>query len=304
MRQVERASTNQEIIQKNSKTFFWASLFFSKTQRIDAWRLYSWCRYVDDSIDSAKTASEAQQNLETVRDLTKRALLGEENLACPFAELAKLKKAHRFPDKWALDLVRGLAMDAQGFRPQDESELKDYCYCVAGTVGLIMCPIMGFQGNITANVENDPALTAALKLGEAMQLTNISRDLWEDHKMNRCYVPLSWLNENGLNFETLWNDDNKSSLLNLRQRILVMAENSYKLGFSGLVYLPLRAALAVVIAGFLYRAIGRKALHLEEKSLKERTVIGVPHKVGITISALLYFIGVVWKKLMIRVFRS
>jgi phytoene synthase len=135
----------------------------------------------------------------------------------------------------AFELLAGMRMDVEGTRYASLEELKVYCYRVAGVVGLMMARVMGAR---------DPrALLHARDLGEAMQLTNIARDVAEDERLGRVYLPQNWLTEYG-RVATV-------------DRLLTEAERGYVSGLQGLPYLPLRAAWAVASAAFIYRDIGQ-----------------------------------------------
>lgn len=151
-------------------------------------------------------------------------------------------------------------MDVDGAKIQDEEQLLDYCYCVAGTVGLMMCYVMG--------VKSEQAYSHALSMGQAMQLTNIARDVAEDLNINRIYFPRTWLKEFNLGEENF--KDHKQQWPQLVERLLSKADQAYENGFAGLRYLNFRAALAVIIAGFVYRDIGSKIRRSIPRSFEKR----------------------------------
>ena len=270
------APSEREIIFKGSKTFSAASLLFKEPQREGAWSLYSWCRFVDDEIDQCEEKKEVLQKLYEVKEKTHLAFAGAAHWA-PYFALQKTAIKFQLQETQALDLVRGLEWDATQTRIQNWEELKDYCYCVAGTVGLMMSAIMG--------VKNDEAHEPALKLGEAMQLTNIARDIHEDLNLGRIYIPQTWLQEFGVT-ESDFKAEPRSRIP-LMLKLLETAEGSYKAGLSGLRYLPFRAAWAVGSAGLIYREIGRQIKRSPTTYLTKRSVVPLPKKLFLILSALI-----------------
>lgn len=238
-------------IRGGSKSFAFASLFFSKRERACAWLLYAWCRYCDDQIDGAPTSEAARERLADLEHWIRRAAGSAEPLALPQAEgLRLVLRECELPIEYPLDLLRGMRMDIEGYRGRSLPELLDYCYCVAGVVGLMMCHIMG--------VSDRRALRHALHLGQAMQLSNICRDFDEDWRLGRVYVPGEWLAEHSLGWREFDSPTGRGLWPQFARRILELAEKKYRSGREGLSFLPFRAAWAVAIALGTYRRIGEK----------------------------------------------
>lgn len=264
-------------IANGSKSFFLASLFFPKDMRQDCWILYRWCRACDDRIDLAPNPALASVALARLKDETLTALefqSGPEE----FAALGDLFKRHRIPHRFALDLLRGLAKDTYGAHYQTLKDVEDYAYDVAGAVGLMMARLMGAE---------DPAAAAPAKnLGEAMQLTNIARDVEEDFRRGRIYLPGEWLEEAGVDSTRLTDPSQQERLFAVVSRLLGRADELYASGLSGLKYLPWRAALAVAAAALIYRAIGRKIRRRGPRALARRTVVGTGEKLLLALGSL------------------
>ena len=268
-------SDGKQAIVKGSKSFSLASFFFSQEQKEGAWLLYSWCRHVDDEIDQCSDPELAQAKVAEVRALTTQALNNPALASGPYQSLGLIAKKHAIPHQYSLDLIRGLEIDVAGAHITDETALLDYCYCVAGTVGLMMCSIMG--------VTSPKALPHALAMGQAMQMTNIARDIQDDLKIGRIYLPRTWLAECGLSEESF--AQNRQRWFELADRLLHKAEESYTLGLQRLRYLPWRAAWAVIIAAYIYRAIGRKILRQGHQAVERRTYICLREKIWLTLQA-------------------
>lgn len=264
-------------IRKGSKTFALASLFFRDEQKIGAWRLYSWCRFVDDEIDFAPDTDGARRKLRALRTETEAAFRHCPSVREPMHDLAQLSQSVGLPSRYAIDLLDGMDMDVRNCRYHDIEELLRYCYCVAGTVGLMMCHVMG--------VSSRRAPAYAVSLGLAMQLTNIARDLKEDYERGRFYLPLDWCREEGLVIERALDLDQRAALRRVTERVLAEAEFFYDRGLEGLRYLPGRSAWAVAVAARFYREIGRRWLRAGDAAVDFRQVVPLWKKALLTVSA-------------------
>jgi len=252
---------HRETIRKGSKSFSAASLFFSKKQKEAAWRLYSWCRYCDDQIDDVP----ADQAMVRLDQLRKQFALGSKSSSFAFRALAQLSSEHSIPSGYPLHLLRGMEMDVVGRRYRTLNELEEYCFCVAGVVGLMMCHVM--------RVTSDQALRHAVALGNAMQLTNICRDIREDFARGRVYLPMDWLCEMGISDQEIISPIHYKGLVLLQERLLKRADELYAEGYEGLIYLSFRSAWAVLIAGYVYSFIGTKIKKSLGRSLDQRIYV-------------------------------
>ncbi|HEY5907323.1 MAG TPA: phytoene/squalene synthase family protein, partial [Vicinamibacteria bacterium] len=188
----ERALCRQ-VLALHSKSFALAGTLFPPGARDDAAAVYAWCRRADDAVDLAGP-DHASASLARMRgELDK--IFGGGSLTDPilvgFQEVAE---ARQIPRCYAEELLHGLQMDVEFTRYQTLDELMLYCYRVAGTVGLMMCHVMG--------VADPRALRHAAHLGMAMQLTNICRDVMEDWDRRHIYLPDELLGEPGA--DELW----------------------------------------------------------------------------------------------------
>ena len=169
-------SYDPQSLEKHGKSFYWASFFLPNKNKDAASELYSICRYFDDLADKATTDQSEK-------------LKSEFEQICNNVEhpINKFFKSNNIPIQILGDLIQGLIQDQKLVRIQTEKDLIEYSYQVAGTVGLMMKPLI--------LVKNKNANKHAVDLGIAMQLTNIARDIYEDAIMNRVYLPKEWLNE-------------------------------------------------------------------------------------------------------------
>lgn len=278
-------------IRKGSKSFFLASLFFGHRTREACWVLYRWCRHCDDQVDnggSAQTLIELRMSTDDGLNLKSADVL--------FSELGKVCETHGIPHTYPHELLNGFEKDVRGVSLEQPKDLEDYAYQVAGVVGLMMSHIMG--------ADMPSAISPAKSLGNAMQLTNIARDVKEDFENGRIYLPRAWLKESELEPEGLLDSSQRSRLFELVKRLLARADELYRDGYAGLHYLPFRAALAVSIAGSIYSSIGRKILARGESALDERIYVTLPEKLFLTLEGIVRVLAIVPRRLAMRSIRA
>ena len=265
--------TNTYSIKSEGKSFYWASFFLPKKNRIAASRLYSICRYLDDVADNSKldTSSEIKNIFNQIK----------ENES---SEINIFFKKNNINLGILKDLIDGLISDQQNVRVTDEKELINYSYKVAGTVGLMMLPII--------NTKDAEARKHAIDLGIAMQLTNIARDVYEDAKMNRLYLPKEWLGQVSVS-DLIDNklDDQKKRLIELSIKNLIeLSDKFYANGFSGMKFIPLRTRLAIFFAAKIYKGIGEKIKSGGYVYKLERIYLNKLEKLWITIISIPEFL--------------
>ena len=265
--------TNTYSIKSEGKSFYWASFFLPKKNRIAASRLYSICRYLDDVADNSKLDTSSQ--IKYIFNQIKENESSEINI---------FFKKNNINIGILKDLIDGLISDQQNVRVTDERELIDYSYKVAGTVGLMMLPII--------NTKDAEARKHAIDLGIAMQLTNIARDVYEDAKMNRLYLPKEWLGQVSIS-DLIDNklDDQKKKLIELSIKNLIeLSDKFYANGFSGMKFIPLRTRLAIFFAAKIYKGIGEKIKSGGYVYKLERIYLNKLEKLWITIISIPEFL--------------
>ncbi|HEY0381023.1 MAG TPA: squalene/phytoene synthase family protein [Candidatus Elarobacter sp.] len=182
------------IARVHSRTFYLSSLFLSPAKRRAVWAVYAFCRTADDIVDRITPARERLAAL----DAWERKLFDAyDGRATDPTFIALADAAHRFaiPIAPALDLLRGARMDVTVRGYATFEELQTYCYLVASTVGLLVMPILG--------THSPEASRYAIALGRAMQMTNILRDVGEDARMGRIYLPAEDLRRFGCDESTI-----------------------------------------------------------------------------------------------------
>ena len=228
------------MIRKGSKSFSLAARLFDPATRDAAFFLYGWCRYCDDQVDGLGAAANPavlHNRLAALRARTAAAFASEPVEEPVFIALQYIARRYAIPSHYATELIEGMAMDVNATRYRSFAELLLYCYRVAGTVGLMMAHVMG--------VRDEQALRHAAHLGIAMQLTNIARDVIEDAALSRVYLPLSWLDEAGINAAEIAAAKNRPALARIVARLLAEADRYYRSGDQGLWHLSFRSACAV-----------------------------------------------------------
>jgi phytoene synthase len=168
------------IVESHAKTFYLSSLFLPPEKRRAVWAVYAFCRTADDIVDRL---APARERLAAIDAWERRLRASYRGVAAGPVFVAFSDAAQRFeiPLEPALDLLRGVRMDAAVDRYPTYALLSEYCYLVASTVGLLVMPILG--------VQSPHARGYAVALGRAMQMTNILRDVGEDARMGRIYLP-------------------------------------------------------------------------------------------------------------------
>jgi phytoene synthase len=244
-------------------------------------QLYAWCRHADDVVDgqvlgrSPVPVGDTAARLAGLRAETLAALRSDRPVSPPFAALRTVARRHAFPERWPLDLIEGLAMDVEGRSYAGIDDTLDYAYHVAGVVGVMMARIMGARG--------ERVLDRACDLGIAFQLTNIARDVRDDHRIGRVYLPQDWL---AAASAEVGDDIPSPELYAVILRLLDAAEPYYASARAGLPALPFRAAWSIASALRIYRAIGERIRTLGPEAYRARIGTGTATKARLALLAL------------------
>lgn len=260
------------IIGRGSKSFAQAARLFDADTRASVHMLYAWCRYCDDEIDGQdggfaradQSPLSAGTRLAQIREHTLQALEGRAEKTV-YQALARVVTKHGVPHRHPLELLDGFAMDVTGRAYHSADDTLDYCYHVAGVVGVMMAMIMG--------VRDGNSLNRACDLGIAFQLTNIARDAIPDAEAGRLYLPRQWLEEAGVDPCGVTSSENRTRVVAVVERLLDLAEDYYASAQCGLGVLPLRAAWAVAAALSIYREIGNEVRRRGVEAWDKRTSI-------------------------------
>ena len=260
-------------LKREGKSFYWASFFLPKKSRENAGILYSICRYFDDIAD--KNNEDKTTYLEgTIKEIKNN----KSNKVNIFLQKNNIHQSI------FIDLIEGLITDQRNTKIQNKDELIKYSYHVAGTVGLMMSKIIG--------VKHDMGARSAIDLGIGMQLTNIARDVYEDAKIKRIYLPANWITNislNDLGATHVLSLEQDEKIANAIHEIINLSEQFYKNGFAGLKYIPLSTRLAIFIAANVYRGIGIK-IKKNKKYIRKRVYLTLLDKTLITMNSILFFV--------------
>jgi phytoene synthase len=260
------------MLKENSKTFFAASLMLPKTVREPASALYAFCRMADDAVDLDTRVTKAGKSA-AVNELRERLELvyaGRPIDQAPDRAFSEVVSYFNIPRALPEALLEGFQWDAEERRYQGFSDVTAYAARVAASVGAMMSILMETRG---AN-----ALARACDLGVAMQLSNIARDIGEDARAGRVYLPLDWLAEEGIDVD-VWLADPKfnPAIGRVVGRLLGEADKLYSRVAAGVAVLPKSCQPGINAARYLYSEIGREVERAGMDSVSRRAI--VPSKV-------------------------
>jgi 15-cis-phytoene synthase len=260
----------RSICRQHARSFYFASFFLPRHKRDAAYSVYAFCRMIDDAIDqnddsiesssvsSCSSCGGLDKRLELFRDRLDEIYSGTLELPNPefrsetqHALFAFSRTVQRFeiPKEYFLDLAEGCRMDLSVKRYATWESLEKYCYHVAGVVGLMMCGIFG--------VQSTEAREHAIAMGNAMQLTNILRDVREDWDRGRVYLPLEDLARFGYSEGNLSRGVTNDAFRRLMKFEVARARSLYREGSKGLCWLAddgsrlTASAMAVIYSGIL-----------------------------------------------------
>lgn len=269
------------IIAEGSRSFALAGRILAPSSRLDAQLIYAWCRHVDDAID----ASPPEQRLAALEALRAEvdSLYAEEPLEHSlWNALREVLRRRQIPREHLDTLLSGMQMDVQGTTYQTLDDLRLYCHRVAGVVGWLMVAVLGVNART--------ALRPAAHLGIAMQLTNICRDVAEDWRNARLYLPNDLLTHHGakdlhLQLGGAIPGSAVNAIAATVRELLQLADRHYRTGAEGLSALSLRASFAVRTAGLVYAAIGERIKLWNCDPLRGRAVVPAHQKVELVLRA-------------------
>ena len=263
----------RQLLRHGSRTFHAASYLLPRGVREPAIALYAFCRLADDAVDD----SGADRGVLDDLDIRLRRAYAGEPLPVPADRaFARVVRDHRIPMALPAALLEGFRWDAEGRRYETLEDLYAYAARVAGTVGTMMAMLMG--------VRSRRQLARACDLGVAMQLSNIARDVGEDARAGRLYLPLAWLREGGIDpQEWLAKPSHSRALGEVVERLLREADLLYARARSGISRLPWRCRPGIHAAGFLYAGIGDQVRRRRLDAVSGRAVVPAARKVRLLV---------------------
>ena len=260
----------ENAIRHGSLSFHAASRLLPSSVRDPALALYAFCRLADDEVDEGTQQAGAVLRLQDRLDL---AYAGRPRNAPEDRAFAAIIDAFEMPRALPDALLEGLAWDAAEYRYDTLSGVRAYSARVASAVGAMMCVLM--------RVRDPDALARACDLGVAMQLTNIARDVGEDARMGRIYLPLDWLAEAGIDPLNFTRDPlPDTALRGMVKRLLAEADRLYLRSESGINALPVKARTGIWAARLIYAGIGKQVRQNGSDSITMRARTSVSQKLG------------------------
>lgn len=270
----EAYATADSSLQAHGRTFLWARSLLGDRHARRATRLYWFCRSLDDIVDAPGTNPAARSALEAAR----RALGGEATQNPVLRDGQNLFKECRIDPAIPVELICGLESDLEAVRMKDLPQLLRYCYRVAGTVGIMMSGAL--------DVTEPAAFFHAVDLGIAMQLTNICRDVAEDARAGRRYLPADLVGD--IEPACLIEPTGmcRAGAESAIRTLLDLADRYYASGEQGLAYLPMGARAGILVAARIYQEIGMTLRRRQFDCWSGRAVVNSMDKLTITLRAL------------------
>lgn len=239
----------KQITKAHAKSFYLASQFLPKKKRHATYVLYGFCRYTDNIVDE-----NLEEGVEAKKDRLRKwslelssALANGKSMHPILHAFAHLCKDYPIKEKHAFELIRGVQMDLEKNTYESYSDLKLYCYRVASTVGLMMSEILGYKSK--------DALPYAVKLGEAMQITNILRDIKEDYETGRLYLPNTLMKGYGVSQDDIKNGNVTLGFRKMVEFLATKADALYQEAEIGIEMLDYRTRFSIIAASKTYQGI-------------------------------------------------
>jgi len=236
----------QEKCAKSGSSFYYSFLFLPPERRQEIMALYAFCREVDDVVDECSDLSLASTKLVWWRMEVQR--IAEKQATHPVGlALQAVAPGINLPSEQLLEIIDGMEMDLQQSRYLDFKGLSLYCYRVASVVGLLAAEIFGYQDRQTQKYAND--------LGMAFQLTNIIRDVGEDARRGRIYLPMDELKQFNVPAADILNARYSENFTALMQFQYERAQRYYEQAFSLLPAVDRQNQRPGLIMAAIYRTL-------------------------------------------------
>lgn len=267
----------RQLLCTGSHSFYAASFVLPRAVREPAAALYAFCRVADDAIDDEQY--DRQAALARLRERLDLIYSGRPRQSPVDRAFAGVVERFHMPRALPEALLEGFEWDAEGRRYETIGGVLDYSARVAAAVGAMMTALMGVR---------DPAVLArACDLGSAMQLTNICRDVGEDARNGRIYLPLEWLREAGIDPDAwLARPVFSEALGQVVERVLALAEELYQRAEAGIARLPVGCRPGIYAARLLYAEIGHEVARNGHDSVSQRAVVAHSRKLTLLSRAL------------------
>lgn len=273
-------------IRTGSLSFHAASRLLPPSVRDPALALYAFCRLADDAVDEGAEAEgdDKTRAVLALRDRLDRVYAGRPRETPADRAFAAVVEGFDMPRALPDALLEGLAWDAVGRRYATLSGVMDYSARVAAAVGAMMCVLM--------RARDADTLARACDLGLAMQLTNIARDVGEDARAGRIYLPTDWLAEVGMTPESFLADPAPTPAVRaMVARLLAEASQLYDRSGAGITALPPACRPGIEAARRIYGAIGTEIARAGHDSINRRAHTTKARKIGLIGQAVAASVG-------------
>jgi phytoene synthase len=262
----------QDKAARSGSSFYYSFLFLPPERRRAITALYAYCREVDDVVDECADPAVARTKLAWWRGEIAATFAG--SAQHPVAKaLVPVVRAFNLPQQRFEEIIDGMEMDLRYNRYPDFATLQSYCYRVAGVVGLMAAEIFGYRDSAT--------LKYAENLGTAFQLTNIIRDVGEDARRGRVYLPLDELTRFNVSAAQVLHLQDSEALRRLIEFQIERAEEYYRVAFAMLPAQDRKAQRPGLVMAAIYRSVLDKIRNNGCKVLDQRTSLTPVRKLWI-----------------------
>ena len=259
----------QDKAAKSGSSFYYSFLFLRPDKRRAITALYAFCREVDDVVDECSDANVARTTLNWWRGQVTEIYSGKPQHPVALA-LVPVVKQFNLAQEHLLEIIDGMEMDIDQPRYPDFKSLQLYCYRVASVVGLLSVEIFGYSDRRTLKYAHD--------LGIAFQLTNIIRDVGEDARRNRIYLPMDELQQFGVAAADILNARETENFHRLMAFQIERAQRYYRQALEHLPATDRKAQRTGLIMATIYRATLNEVVASGCHVLKERVSLGTGYK--------------------------
>lgn len=241
----------ENIIKTSSKSFYTAFSKLPKAKAKAVYAIYAFCRQADDTVDTQEPLKQKKENLGKLEQDLQKFVQGETPDHPMWRALKDVFSRYEMDANPFFEQIEGQKQDLNFKAIKDLKALKQYSYYVAGSVGLMLLPILAKENGVNQEIKE-----SALSLGIAMQLTNILRDIGEDYKdNNRIYLPADLIHYYDVNLEKNMTSGPDSAFMELWEAIAAEAEEDYQQFFKKIHLYDEDCRFPVLVSAKLYRAI-------------------------------------------------
>ncbi|MEF8815227.1 MAG: phytoene/squalene synthase family protein [Salinibacter sp.] len=271
-----------ESFRYHSRTFSLAAYLLPRSVQMSVATLYLYCRRVDSIADQRVLEvgrERALQEVKQVRDRLDETLAGHPpSNTVLWRRLAEVHEQSSLPRGPMYELIEGALWDLEGRPVVTETDLVEYSNLVGGSVGAMMLPFLA------APNRHDDLEPAARKLGIAMQITNIVRDVGEDiDELDRVYLPEHWLDTCDVSPGALRAARVAEGYPELLEAAMALAEQRYEESFEGVAVLPFRSRYGIRAAARMYREIMNEVRANAYDNLSQRAYVSLRRKLSLLV---------------------